>query len=188
MQRQAVVKTSNKYNLFYANKFHVSVANNGNSAQDVQRPQEGQRPETAIPIDLAAVGRQKVSSNNFFRQHGSRTLLKKPATNNNNDLEVPYADELREYKKLKQISWKTDWDALHWWRDHQLQYPNLSVMARQYLGVPATSASVERLFSVVGLNFVDHQKKISREFRSNSICKIKHIEYIFYHITSNNTN
>ena len=100
-----------------------------------------------------------MSSNNFFRQHGSRTLQKRPPSNNINDLEVPHVDELREYKKLNQISWKTDWDALNWWRDHQLQYPNLSVMARQYLGVPATSASVERLFSVVGFNFVDHRKK-----------------------------
>ena len=31
-------------------------------------------------------------------------------------------------------------------------------MARQYLGCPATSASVERLFSVVGNNFTKKRK------------------------------
>jgi len=31
-------------------------------------------------------------------------------------------------------------------------------MARQYLGCPATSASVERLFSIVGINFSKKRK------------------------------
>ena len=34
-----------------------------------------------------------------------------------------------------------------WWIQHRKQFPNLEVMARQYLGCPASSASVERLFS-----------------------------------------
>ena len=37
-------------------------------------------------------------------------------------------------------------------------FPNLEVMARQYLGCPATSATVERLFSVVGISFADKRK------------------------------
>jgi hypothetical protein len=36
-------------------------------------------------------------------------------------------------------------------------------MARQYLGVPATSATVERLFSVVGFAFADRRKSQSAE-------------------------
>ena len=35
----------------------------------------------------------------------------------------------------------------------------MEVMARQFLGCPATSATVERLFSVVGINFSDKQKR-----------------------------
>ena len=37
--------------------------------------------------------------------------------------------------------------------------PNLSFMARQYLGCPATSATVERLFSSVGIAFSDKRKR-----------------------------
>jgi hypothetical protein len=42
-------------------------------------------------------------------------------------------------------------DLLEWWRSvGTKKYPNLARMARQYLGVPATSAGVERLFSKCG--------------------------------------
>ena len=41
-----------------------------------------------------------------------------------------------------------------WWRANRAKFPNLEVMARQYLGVPASSASVvERLFSAVGIAY-----------------------------------
>ena len=39
---------------------------------------------------------------------------------------------------------------LTWWKDHAAQFPYLSQLARRYLAMPATSASVERLFSVAG--------------------------------------
>jgi len=46
---------------------------------------------------------------------------------------------------------------MHWFGGRRMQrsfpIPNLSVMARQYLGCPATSATVERLFSQVGISF-----------------------------------
>ena len=62
-------------------------------------------------------------------------------------------DELAEYLALPQIKYKTEEDAINWWREHKEQFPNLEVMARQYLGCPASSASVERLFSQVGIAF-----------------------------------
>ena len=39
---------------------------------------------------------------------------------------------------------------LMWWKEHAAQFPYLSQLARRYLAMPATSASVERLFSVAG--------------------------------------
>ena len=40
----------------------------------------------------------------------------------------------------------------------QALFPNLARMARRYLGCPASSATVERLFSVVGIAFSDKRK------------------------------
>ena len=43
-----------------------------------------------------------------------------------------------------------DTDPLMWWKKHQEEFPRLARMGRQYLTVPVSSASPERLFSSVG--------------------------------------
>ena len=67
-------------------------------------------------------------------------------------------DELDAYLALPQIKFKTEKDATEWWLEHRQTFPNLEVMARQYLGCPASSASVERLFSQVGIAFSAKRK------------------------------
>ena len=41
------------------------------------------------------------------------------------------------------------------------KFPSLSVMDRQYLGVPATSASAERLFSIAGRTYDDLRQHLN---------------------------
>ena len=57
--------------------------------------------------------------------------------------------ELNAYMRVQQVA--NDTDPLMWWKQHQQEIPRLSRMARQYLSVPASSVSPERLFSSVGL-------------------------------------
>ena len=65
---------------------------------------------------------------------------------------------------LSQIEQDGDeWAGLKWWEKNAKKFPNLSVMARQYLSCPATSASVERLFSQVGIFFSDKRKRQKEE-------------------------
>ena len=52
--------------------------------------------------------------------------------------------------------------GLEWWAKNSKLFPNLARMARQFLGVPASSATVERLFSVVG-TFADKRKSAHAE-------------------------
>ncbi len=40
-------------------------------------------------------------------------------------------------------------DPLVWWRHHAAQFPNISKLAKKYLAIPASTASSERVFSVV---------------------------------------
>ncbi len=43
-------------------------------------------------------------------------------------------------------------NTLVWWRDvGQARFPRISVMARQFLAILATSATAERVFSFAGL-------------------------------------
>jgi hypothetical protein len=53
--------------------------------------------------------------------------------------------EAQRYLELPAVPMNTD--PLEWWAANEINFPALSVMAWQYLGVPATSASAERLFS-----------------------------------------
>ena len=84
----------------------------------------------------------------------------------------PFADELAEYLKLSQLTHSAhsaEWAGLKWWEAHAAKFPNLSVMARQYLSCPATSASVERLFSKVGINFSAKRKSAEAETLSDIV-------------------
>ena len=51
-------------------------------------------------------------------------------------------DELKAYLNVPQIKYVTEQDMMNWWKDHQGEFPNVAVMARQYLGCPASSAAV----------------------------------------------
>jgi hypothetical protein len=52
---------------------------------------------------------------------------------------------------------------LQWWRDHKQFFPGLAVVARDYLCLPATSAAVERFFSVSGLTISSLRSRLSSE-------------------------
>ena len=70
-----------------------------------------------------------------------------PASRVAND---PRTEADRYIKEVSQIS-DLGLDLLVWWRDTgSKKYPNVALMARQFLGCPATSAGVERLFSKAG--------------------------------------
>ena len=56
-----------------------------------------------------------------------------------------------------------DTTPLEWWPKHEKLLPSLSPMARQFLGVPASSAAVERLFSGVGQDFSKQRQSMTEE-------------------------
>ena len=67
---------------------------------------------------------------------------KKPVVDSDEE-EQGEVDELAAYLALPQIKYKTERDATEWWKKHAQEFPNVAGMARQYLGCPATSATVE---------------------------------------------
>lgn len=57
-------------------------------------------------------------------------------------------DEVYAYMAKDSIS--IDSSPLAWWKAHESLYPNLAMLAKHYLAVPATSVPSERVFSTAG--------------------------------------
>jgi len=64
-------------------------------------------------------------------------------------------DEYKAYDLVPQI--QSHDDPLKWWKENEKFFPRIASMAREYLAVPASSASVERFFSSVGLVKADNR-------------------------------
>ena len=52
-------------------------------------------------------------------------------------------------------------NPLDYWKQNSERFHGLSVLARKYLALPATSAPVERLFSVAGKTFRPDRCRLS---------------------------
>tara|TARA_B110000027_G_scaffold129065_1_gene150191 strand:- start:176 stop:1351 length:1176 start_codon:yes stop_codon:yes gene_type:complete len=106
--------------------------------------------------------RRKISAAGFFTPRvagsASNPPPSAPPVAKRSKEDTPHIDELKTYLALPQIEYQTEWDALEWWKENASKFPNLSRMAKQYLGCPASSATVERLFSLVGIAFSQKRK------------------------------
>ncbi len=71
-----------------------------------------------------------------------RILQKKKKFNNTQNSEID------EYLKTSIESPNTN--PYEWWKNHKLQYPILSKIARDYIGIPSTSVPSEQAFSKSG--------------------------------------
>ena len=58
--------------------------------------------------------------------------------------------EIDNYLKMEILDGGENSDPLKFWNCYEKTFPILSKIARQYLAIPASSGSVERLFSVAG--------------------------------------
>ena len=150
MRRDAVKWLTEEYNSKFKGKAHDATAAADPPAANDNSPAASEQGHQK---------RRKVSAASFFipRIAGAAQAAAVPVVETPK-ADRPHADELAAYLALPQIDYKTEWDALDWWKENATKFPNLSVMARQYLGCPASSATVERLFSQVGIAFSDRRK------------------------------
>ena len=66
-------------------------------------------------------------------------------------LEIPDDSEIESYSRQPTLS--DDTDPLQYWKMAQQKFPNLSRIAIDVLSLPASSAAVERIFSIAGKLF-----------------------------------
>ena len=97
-----------------------------------------------LAASTPAAKRSKTSTSGFMADSSDE------ASDEGDNPEQEDTDELTAYLEVEQLKVKkTDPESIVgdcWWLiNNKAKFPNLEVMARQYLGVPASSASVERL-------------------------------------------
>ena len=78
-------------------------------------------------------------------------------------------DELEQYLADKDVPDVDDDILKPWWRVKELKWPHLVRMVKQYFAAPASSAGVERVFSVAGKMHNDLKKSAKDTTLENSL-------------------
>ena len=153
----------------YNNKYKHKTYDPSKVAADP--PSAAAASQEANDADGGSNKRRKVSAASFFVPRVSRDESPAPAPAPIPPVEKdkPHKDELEAYLALPQIDYTSEWDAVEWWQENAKLFPNLAVMARQYMGCPASSATVERLFSAVGGCFSKKRRSAGAESISDLI-------------------
>ena len=72
-----------------------------------------------------------------------------------------------KFKKLDEV------DALKWWKSNQFRFITIADLAKKYLGVQASSAGPERMFSIAGHIFAEKRRKLGvRTFSELVVLKL----------------
>lgn len=67
-----------------------------------------------------------------------------------------------EVEKYLESQWeRMEINLLEYWNPNQLKYPVIAIVAKQILGVPASSAAVERLFSIASKFFTPKRCRLT---------------------------
>ena len=105
------------------------------------------------------------SSRDYFRQLKKRRLgiqATQDLTSSNSNFA-----ELERYLALPQDE---NVDPLLWWRAHSGEFPTLSLIARDYLAIQATSVACEQAFSVAGNTISKPRNRLHPETVRASLC------------------
>ena len=73
-------------------------------------------------------------------------------------LEASNDQEFEDYQLAPHIP--ADNDPLEWWKANQTRFPTLFPMAKSFLGCPATSAELERVYSKTGKLHDDQRESV----------------------------
>ncbi len=107
-----------------------------------------QSPPTTAPSaqpSLPPVEKKRKTLGSFFKAaKGNEAAAPSDVSSQENDVDM----ELGSYLLTRNID--SEDDPIVWWKEHKGQYPKLSVLARKYLCITATSSPSERVFSTGG--------------------------------------
>ncbi|XP_073708964.1 E3 SUMO-protein ligase ZBED1-like [Garra rufa] len=106
-----------------------------------------QSPPTTVPStqpSLLPVEKKRKTLGSFFKAAKGNEAAASSSDSQENDVDM----ELGSYLLTRNID--SEDDPLVWWNENKGQYPKLSLLARKYLCITATSSPSERVFSTGG--------------------------------------
>ena len=108
------------------------------------------------------------NTRNYFRQ------LRENSNNVSFSSETPIHQENKELsdelEKYLALPLEDQVDPLLWWQVKQREYPKLSLIARDYLSIQATSVASEQAFSIVGQTVSALRNRIEGESARAVLC------------------
>lgn len=108
-------------------------------------PSTSQAEATALPGMAVMSSSQPLKRSAMAELFGS---FFKVEERNQTNLKHQLQEEVSGYMAKDCTS--VDSDHLAWWKTHESVYPNLAVLAKSYLAIPATLVPSERMFSTAG--------------------------------------
>jgi hypothetical protein len=136
-------------------------------------------PPVSVPIALAA--RPKAATSGLVAMMNLVNCQMGQLDNHDSEHDdeplqpVQLQTEVDKYLALPQLPYDRngkDTNPLDWWKLHAPQLPNLAMMARQFLAMPASSAGPERAFSAAG-RMHDGLKKNQKESTIGHMLEVK---------------
>ncbi|KAL4467926.1 hypothetical protein ABPG72_022840 [Tetrahymena utriculariae] len=96
-------------------------------------------------LNIQATSQVKRKLKNSFWDEDSNSSMKQQSETGNRDIYFKLSQELTSYLAESRISFSNG--PLDYWNQNKIYYLYLSIIAKKYLFIPATSAYSERLFS-----------------------------------------
>jgi hypothetical protein len=116
--------------------------------------------------DVPAGGMHSFSATLGMARDTSATALLQAASSS-----ASTTSELISYLDCDTVSQlNDDFNILHWWHEHKLTYPVLSIMAKDILTVPVSTISSESTFSMTGRIIEERRRRLKPEMVETLTC------------------
>jgi hypothetical protein len=106
----------------------------------------------------------------------SRNYFLNMINNNNQIYSSMNNSDFNEIDNYLSTPNETITDPLLWWKDHQKEYPILSLIAKDYLIIQATSVPAEQAFSVAGNAITQTRNRLDPDTARATLCLKSWIE------------
>lgn len=128
-----------------------------------------EEPQIQTPL----LKENNASGREYFRQLKKRRLGE---TTERTQASASHSPDFAEIERYLALPCDENVEVLLWWQAHCVEFPILSLMARDYLAIQSTSVACEQAFSVAGNTITKTRNRLQPETARASLCAKSWIE------------